>query len=76
MGTVLAITQVGQLPKAWAGPGFASARHPAALRRSGSPSADPTRLLSEEDASGFMLPSAQHPNKETPLFLSAWICLD
>lgn len=29
-----------------------------------------------EDVYGFLLSAAQHPNKETPLFPSEWVCLD
>lgn len=63
MGTILAITQVGQLLKAWAGPGSASARHPAALGGgSGSPSADPTRLSQRKTQKALCFPA---PNTQT-----------
>lgn len=29
-----------------------------------------------EEVDGFLLSAAQHPNKETPLFPSEWVCLD
>lgn len=32
-------------------------------------------LHGEADAGDFMLSAAEHPNKETPLFPSEWMCL-
>ncbi|PNJ31247.1 MNX1 isoform 6 [Pongo abelii] len=40
------------------------------------PSGSATFESGRADVYGSTLSAAEHPNKETPLFLSEWICLD
>lgn len=76
MGSLLGTTQAPPLPKApqglgrfWPLPRGTGLRWGVWVSIRGP---HPARLRGRS----FMLARPQHPNKETPLFLSEWVCLD